>query len=294
MKKYQKIIIIIVVSLITIMGGIVNWVNQFLIVGVAFFVSTFFLINNKSKKWLTLLFLLSPFLLIVGGSVLFFVLNGDPNPCVYPIVFVSIISAFLGLGFKLWYLKYPKKIVVVFASLYLLFFVAGGYIFMYNWLSYKLSIVSIMQTEQLSDIRIWDFSDNKIKLNEIENKVIVLNFWSIHCGACFRKFTDFEKIKNYYNNKDVVFYAVFVPWEISWDNENDELEKRLIWMEKQNYTFNIVKTDSITPNLLGITGVPHLLVADKNKKIVFSDAYSYQGKKIVIKNLYSIIDKSLK
>jgi hypothetical protein len=45
MKLYQKIIIVLVVSLITILGGIVNWVNQFLIVGVAFFVS----IIAKSK-----------------------------------------------------------------------------------------------------------------------------------------------------------------------------------------------------------------------------------------------------
>jgi thiol-disulfide isomerase/thioredoxin len=292
MKLYQKIIIIIVVSLITIFGGIVNWINQFVIVGVVFFVSTFFLIDNKSKKWLTLLCLLSPFLLMVGGSVLFFVLIGDPNPCVYPIVFISVISAFVGLTFKLWYLKFSKKRVIIFASLYLVLFIVSGYIFMYNWLNYNIAKDSIMQAEKISDIKIWDFSDNEIKLDGIDNKVIVLDFWSIHCGSCFRKFPDFEKIKNYYNNKDVVFYAVLIPWKRC-DNENDELENRLKWMEKQNYTFNIVKTDTLTANLLGITGVPQLLVIDKNKKIISCNAYYNQDKKIVINNIYSVIDKLL-
>ena len=294
MKRYQKIILVIVVSLITICGGIIYWINQFLIVGVAFFVSTFFLINNKSNKWLTLLFLLTPFLLIYGGAVLLDLLIGTPSPWVYPIVFISIISAFLGLGFKLLYLKYSKKSVIIFASLYLVLFIIGGYIFMYNWLSYTLAIENKRQTEEISDIKIWDFADNEIKIDKIENKVIVLNFWSKHCGGCFQKFPDFEKIKNYYNDKDVVFYAVFIPWDISWDYEPDALKKRLQWMEEQNFTFNIVKTDTTTSKLFGITRVPHLIVFDKNKRVAYSDGFRFQEKKIVLNNLYSIIDKSLK
>jgi len=132
MKLYQKIIIVTVVSLITIFGGIFKEI-QFLVMGVAFFVSTFFLIDNKSNKRLTLLFLLSPFLLVYGGFVLFFILIDDPTPWVYPNVIISIISAFLGFGFKLQYLKHSKNIVIVFASLYLVLFMVDGYIFTYNW-----------------------------------------------------------------------------------------------------------------------------------------------------------------
>ena len=293
MKKNQKIIIIIVVSLITIMGGIANLVNQFLIVGVAFFVSTFVLINNKSNKWLTLLFLLSPFLLIYGSGVLYDGLFDEPLTHVHPIVFISIISAFIGFGFKLWYLKYPQKIVVVFACLYLLFFVVGGYVFMCNWLHYVWNKRHVLQTEQLSDIQIWDFSDNEIKLDEIENKVIVLDFWSLYCGACFRKFPDLEKIKNYYNNQDVIVYAVYIPKYYE-DDEDTNLENRLKWMEEQNYTFDIVKTDTITVNKLGIRGVPRLLVFDKNKKIILDSNVQFLEKRYIINNIYSVIDKSLK
>jgi len=290
MKLYQKIIIIIVVSLITIMGGIVNWVNQFIIVGVAFFVSTFFLIDNKSNKRLTLLFLLAPFLLVYGGSMLFFIIIGAPTPWAYPIVFISIISAFIGFGVRILYYKYSKKWVIFFASLYLVFFIISGYIFMHNWICYTLFKEPKIEAEKLSDIKIWDFSDNEIYLEEIENKVIVLDFWSVHCGECFRKFPDFEKIKHYYNDKDVVFYAVYIPWNE--ENENDELEECLHWIQEQNFTFNIVKTDAMTKKMLGINGVPQLLVIDKNKKMSFYSTLYFQ-KRIVINNLYSVINKAL-
>jgi len=293
MRLYQKIIIVVVVSLITIFGGIVNWINQFLIVGVAFFVCTFFLIDNKSKKWITLLFLLSPFLLVYGGLVLYEGMFREPLTHVYPIVFISMISAFLGAAFKLLYLKYlKKKVVIVFASLYLLLFIVGGYIFMYNWLNYVFDKKYVTPIVELSDIKIWDFSDNEIQLDEIDNKIIVLNFWSLYCGYCFKKFPDLEKIKNYYQNKDVIVYAVFIPWHYNYE-EDANLENRLTWIEEQNYTFHVVKTDTLTANNLDIRGVPHIVVFNKNKEIALFGGFGNKAKRIIINNLYSVIDKAL-
>jgi len=293
MKLYQKIIIAIVVSLIAIFGGLVNWINQFIIVGVAFFVSTFFLIDNKIKKWITILFLLSPFLLVYGGSVLYEGLFNKPLAHVHPIVFIAIINTFLGLGFKLLYLKYFKKKIIVFASLYLLLFIGGGYIFMYNWLDYVFDKKYATKTEKLSDIKIWDFSGNEIKLDEIENKVIILNFWTLYCRYCFEKFPDLEKIKNHYHNKDVVVYAVYIP-RYREEEENANLENRLQWIEEQNFTFPVVKTDTATANKLGIRGVPHIVVFDKNKEIALDGGSEFKDKRFIINNLYSVIDKSLK
>jgi thiol-disulfide isomerase/thioredoxin len=293
MKLYQKIIIVVVVSLITILGGVVNWINQFLIVGVAFFVSTFFLIDNKFKKWITIVFLLAPFLLVYGGGVLYNGLFSKPLVHVYPIVFISIINTLLGIGFKLLYLKYFNKQIIVFASLYLLLFIAGGYIFMHNWLNYVFDKKYATQTEKLSDMKIWDFLDNEIKLDEIENKVIVLDFWNIFCGECFKKFPDLEKIKNYYQNKDVVIYAVYIPM-FSEEEESANIGNRLQWIEEHNFTFSVVKTDTLTAHKIGIKGVPHILIFDKNKKIVLDGGFVFKENRFVMNNLYSVIDKSLK
>ena len=292
MKLYQKIIIVIVVSLVTIFGGVVNWINQFVIVGVAFFVSTFFLIDNKFNKWITILCLLSPFLLVYGGMVFYEETFKEPLPHVHPIVFISIISAFLGFGFKLLYLKYSKKKIIIFVSLYLVLFMVGGYIFMYNWLDYVFDKKYAAKTEKLSDIKIWNFSDNEIKLDEIENKVIVLDFWTLYCRSCFQKFPDLEAIKNYYDNKDVVIYAVYIPKNYR-DDEDTNLENRLQWIEEQNFTFNVVKTDTLSANKLDITGVPHIIVFDKNKKIVLYGGFSDKEKRFIKNNLYSVIDKAL-
>jgi thiol-disulfide isomerase/thioredoxin len=164
---------------------------------------------------------------------------------------------------------------------------------MCNWLVYVFDKKCATKTEKLSDIKILDFSDNEIKLDTIENKVIVLDFWSIFCGECFRKFPDLEKIKNYYYDKDVVFYAVYIPM-FSEEEENANLGDRLQWIEEHNFTFHVVKTDTLTAHKIGIKGVPHIIVFDKNKKIVLEGGYLFKEKRFVINNLYSVINKSLK
>ena len=286
MKLYKKIIIAVLVSIITILGGIFNWINQFVIVGGLFFIITFLLIDNKIKKWITVLFLLSPFILVYGVFAIYV-----KQVHVYPIVFISIINTFLGFCFKLRYLKsLKKKTIIILASIYLALFIAGGYVFMYNWLNYIFKEEAVLQTETISDIKVYDFSDNEIKLDEIDNKVIVLDFWSLYCGYCFLKFSELEKIKSYYNDNEVVFYAIYIQ-RTNYDEDNN-LTERLKWIEEQNYTFNIAKTDSITAEKLGIKAVPHLLVFDKNKELALNSGFGFQ-ERFVINNLYSVINKLL-
>ena len=292
MKLSKKISIIIFVSVISICGGVFNWIIQFLLVGILFFVSTFFLIDNKSKKWVTILYLLSPFLIIYGGFELFVILTGDPDTQVYPIIFISIISTIFGLGFKLLFLNYSKKVVLTFASLYLVLLIGGGYIFMCNWLHCVWNKKHILQITQLSDILIWDFSGNEIKLDEIENNVIILDFWNLYCRECFHKFPDLEKIKKHYDNQDVVVYAVYIPWH-SDDGEVSNLEDRLKWIKEQGFTFKVVKTDITTSNNIEIIEVPQLLVFDKNRRIALNSNMQFIEKKIIINNIYSVIDKLL-
>ena len=163
---------------------------------------------------------------------------------------------------------------------------------MSHWLHYVFNKKNVIQTEKVSDIKIWDFSDNEIKLDEIEDKVIVLDFWTLYCGECFKKFPDLEKVKNYYHNKDVVVYAVYIPRYCK-DDENANLENRLQWIEEQNFTFHVVKTDTLSANKLGISGVPYIVVFDKNKEIVLNGGFWFKEKRYIINNLYSVIDKSL-
>lgn len=161
---------------------------------------------------------------------------------------------------------------------------------MCNWLHCVWSKKYITQTEQLADIQIWDFSEKEVSFDE--NKVIVLEFWSIHCSAYFSKLYDLEKINNYYQNDAVVVYAVLIPWHDNYA-ENDDLEKRLQWIGEQNFTFNVVKMDTLNANKLGI-GVPRILVFDKTKKVALDSSVQFIEKKIILNNIYTVIDKLLK
>ena len=268
-------------------GNVLGVTKVFNVVGLAFLAGTFFLIDNKTKKWIIILVLLVPFLSSFG-----FLTIRDKLVYMYPVVAIAIINTFLGLYFKLQYLKrLKKKVIVICASTYLLLFMVGGYFFMCNWVGYVFSKEVILETGKVSDVNIYDLSDNEIKLDETENKIIILDFWSLDCGYCFRKFADFEKLKKYYNSDDILFYAVYIPF-----NSKDDklLEERLKWIEEQNYTFNIVKTDSITAAKLEIRAVPHILIFDRNKEVAYNNGYGDEiENRMIIDNLYSVIDKLL-
>jgi hypothetical protein len=64
-------------------------------------------------------------------------------------------------------------------------------------------------------------------------------------------------------------------------------------MEEQGFTFNVVKTYTLTVNKLGILGVPHLLVFDKNKRLIQNSNIQFVEKRFIINNIYLVIDKLL-
>jgi thiol-disulfide isomerase/thioredoxin len=94
----------------------------------------------------------------------------------------------------------------------------------------------------------------------IEGKVLVLDFWFIHCTACVAEMPELNKLVNQYKDrKDILFAA------IAFDKEQD-LKK---FLAKTTFNYAVISdTVSYLGNALGVRVFPTAVVIDKKGKVV--------------------------
>jgi len=183
MKNWQKILILIVVSsAVSLLSGALNWLNQFVICGIVYFVAGL-IYSRKSpiSRFLYGLIVVAPFLLTYSLLVVWEGLSR-----VYPIALVPVVSIATGLILnEVFFRGMSKSALSLFISLAIVVILLLGYIGMPNWLSYTL------QPENTSSIRVpaiqlYDENGNAFNLNAKTDEIIVLDFWTTSCGVCFK------------------------------------------------------------------------------------------------------------
>ncbi|WP_146106965.1 TlpA family protein disulfide reductase [Polaribacter porphyrae] len=129
---------------------------------------------------------------------------------------------------------------------------------------------------------------NQIRLDTINNKIIVLDYWTTNCGVCFKKFPEYEKLYlKYIKNPNVLTYAVNIP------SKNDTIGYAKKMIEKYNYKFPVLYSDSDTiPKQLGFNKYPHLVII-KNKKIRFNGYPALEEDYLFVSSLEDEIERLL-
>lgn len=290
MKTYRKIILSVLIAAAAMLSGALGWPAQFLIAGALYFVGAFLFIDNKIKKIYSALLLIAPFFLTYDIFIFFIHTHGYN---VYPIAIIPILNTILGAVAKQLYLKQNRKrIATLLSFLYIVVFISAGYIFVYNWVDSMLcKDIDINQNCNIADINLYNLSGEKIDIDTLQNKVIVLNCWASFCGACFRDFPDFEKIQNHFKGQEVVFYAVYIPFA---DDYEQYMEQGVDYIKEQQFSFPVLRTDRTSVENLEITAVPQMIIINKNKKTVYANGTGYKYKKFVRGNFYATIDELLK
>ncbi len=127
-------------------------------------------------------------------------------------------------------------------------------------------------------------------LNNQAGKVLVLDFWSTGCSICFKKFPEFDKLKQKYTSQsEIEFYAV----NLIYPKEQMSSLKKVI--DSFSYSFKTLYTDQNSVKqireLLKIDAVPTIVVIDKKGMVVYSGAL-YIEKFVFIDNIYNIIESA--
>lgn len=141
------------------------------------------------------------------------------------------------------------------------------------------------QNRKTPEISFYALNEEKITLDK---GVTVIDLWSTSCGVCFRKFPEFEKLKqDFEGNKNIQFYSANVPLK------NDTREKTLATIKRLNYDYETVFAEDFETirDSLGINGFPYLM-------IIKNDTIRYLGdmetdRKIVLTNTKDVIQNLL-
>jgi len=119
----------------------------------------------------------------------------------------------------------------------------------------------------------------------------VLDFWSTSCGICFKKFPDFERLKQKYAAKtEVEFYAVNLI------QPREELSTVKKVAGSFSYSFKTLYTNINSANqireLLKIEAVPTIVIINKNCEVVYTGDFNIE-KYIFVDNIYDLIETAL-
>ena len=130
-----------------------------------------------------------------------------------------------------------------------------------------------------------DLQGNEFDRILIKGKILVLNFWFIHCISCVQEMPELNKlVAQYKDRKDIHFLGIALDKE-------DSLKK---FIKKNKFDYQIIADTTLRLyKTLGIYGFPAQVLVDKKGNVVkiFSNFYSYQRMIPYLKKEAAKVDK---
>jgi len=100
---------------------------------------------------------------------------------------------------------------------------------------------------------------NRIELNQLKGKVVVLNFWFVGCPPCRMEIPELNELTKAFAGKEVVFVGVAL-------DEKADVEQFLV---STPFEYQQIASGQSIATQYGIKGYPTHAVMDKTGKVVF-------------------------
>ena len=110
-------------------------------------------------------------------------------------------------------------------------------------------------------IALRNYKGEKVFLKDFKGKVVYMDFWGVHCGACLNEMEHYlPQMELTFKNRDIVFLNICV--------EGDKSDQEKIMSNFGLKGINTTCTLQAASDAYNITGIPHYVIIDKQGNIL--------------------------
>lgn len=121
-----------------------------------------------------------------------------------------------------------------------------------------------------------DLNGNKIRLDDLLGKVVVLNFWFSRCSPCLEEMPELNDLQKKYGRKDVAFLAMSI----------EDANRTIDFLAKNTFNFQIIPEAHPIAGQYKVPGYPTTVIIDKNG--IVSEVYSG-----ILTDVFGVFDKAI-
>ena len=137
----------------------------------------------------------------------------------------------------------------------------------------KAEMVKTILDEPAADFSLTDLNGNKVSLNKLKGKTVVLDFWATWCGPCKASFPAMQKIVNKHR-QDSSVVLLFVD---TWENADDKKQVAADFIKQSPYSFHVLlDSDSKVVVAYKVSGIPTKFIIDPTGTLRFK-AVGFSG-----------------
>lgn len=200
----------------------------------------------------------------------------------YIFITFSIFMSFLYSVYKADHRKTRQKTLLFSYSLVVVLY----FVFLFNYTEYLYNKQTVLPLNSTFNETFTDVNGAKISSLDFKGKITVLDLWSTGCSVCFKKFPDFDNFYRH-NKENIIIYAVGIKTLY----QSDETLQNVI--KKLNYNFPLLiaeKDFNYYKDRYKITGVPTIIILDKNGKVLYNKDLN-TNPLIWVNNLQRMVNK---